>query len=104
MASSGAPLPLLPAAPHAAAVFRSVIEAALRDAAAGAHEDADDDDEAAAAAVEEEWMARAAALARAAPGPSLRLLVELLRGAKTRLFECTAQGEAALSEIFWQTL
>ena len=94
MASSGEELPLLPAAPHAAAVFRAVIEAALRDAAAGAREDADDDDEAAAEASEEVWMARAAALARAAPGPTLGLLVELLRGAKARLFECTAQGEA----------
>ena len=36
-ASSPPPQPQ-PAAPHAASVFRAVVEAALRDAAAGAHE------------------------------------------------------------------
>ena len=55
-------------------------------------QDAVDDEEAAASASEEDWMARAAALARAAPGPTLGLLVELLRGAKTALFQCTSQG------------
>ncbi|GAX80807.1 hypothetical protein CEUSTIGMA_g8243.t1 [Chlamydomonas eustigma] len=97
-------VPPPPAAPHAAAVFRAVIEAALRDAASGAHEDALDEEEAAAAASEEDWMMRAAALARAAPGPALGLLSELLRGAQGRLFECVGQGadpSEVLEQLVW---
>jgi hypothetical protein len=56
-------------------------------------QDAVDDDDAAAAPLEEDWMARTAALARAAPGPTLGLLVELLRGAKATLFQCMSQGD-----------
>ena len=58
-----------------------------------------DEDEAAGAALEEDWMSRTAALARAAPGPSLSLLVELLRGAKTTLFQFTNQGNTGHTAI-----
>ncbi|KAG1679648.1 hypothetical protein FOA52_006165 [Chlamydomonas sp. UWO 241] len=102
--ATGGPRTQAPAAPQAASVFRVLVEACLRDAAAGAHEDADDGDEAAAAAAAEDWMVRAAALARASPAQSLGMLVELLRGARGRLSECAAGGadpSEVLEQVVW---
>ena len=62
-------------------------------------QDADDNEETAAAAAADEWLVRAAALARAAPGPNFGLLCEILRGTQARLFECSSQGGAVAWSI-----
>lgn len=48
--------------------------------------------ESAGAAAADDWLVRAAALARAAPGPNFSLLCQLVKASQARLFECSAQG------------
>jgi hypothetical protein len=82
----------------AAAIFEAVVDGALRDAAAGAHQDeaegeAADDAGAAAMAVREDWFARLATVGRAATAASAGLLTLRLRNTQHALLRCSAAGD-----------
>ncbi|KAF8068447.1 xpo4 [Scenedesmus sp. PABB004] len=83
----------------------AVVDAALADAAAGAHEDADDDADAGAGAVhQEEWMARVAVLLRAAPAASFARLAELLSAKQHALAAAAGAGadpSELLEQLYW---
>eukprot|EP00878_Enallax_costatus_P024514 GHUV01026164.1.p1 GENE.GHUV01026164.1~~GHUV01026164.1.p1 ORF type:complete len:1105 (+),score=386.39 GHUV01026164.1:1431-4745(+) len=80
----------------------AVVEAALKDAAAGAHEDADDDEDSGAGAVhQEEWMARVAVLLRAHPVASFNQLADLI-GSKQQALAAAAAARQDPSELLEQ--
>ncbi|KAI8465199.1 MAG: hypothetical protein J3K34DRAFT_461526 [Monoraphidium minutum] len=90
------------AAGCAARVFAALVEAALADAAAGAHEDATEDEGAGAgAAAQDEWLSRAAALARAAPAEALALLADRIAD-RQRALAAAAGAGADASEVLEQ--
>eukprot|EP00775_Hariotina_reticulata_P007177 gene7177-7391_t len=83
----------------------AVVEAALADAAAGAHEDADEDEDAGAGAVhQEEWLARVAVLLRANLVASANQLSELLKSKQHALAAAAAAGSDTselLEQLYW---
>ena len=97
--------------PPAAAVetawraFVALADAALADAAAGAHEDEDADEEhGAGAALQEEWFARVAALARADPAASFAHLADVVERLRAALLSAAASGQdpsELLEQLVW---
>lgn len=103
-AMTAAPLP--PQAVECATrLGATVVEAALADAAAGAHEDADDDEESGAGAVhQEEWMVRVAMLLRAQPAASFSQLGELLAAKQQALAHAASTAgdpSELLEQLYW---
>lgn len=90
MAPGGAQLPPT-AIPAASTVFKALMQAALRDAASGAHEDADDDEEEAAADSLDDWMAQVAALARVSVVDTFGWLADAINGQQQRLYSAAMQ-------------